>query len=103
MESLQATWSSLERLLSLHVAAMTVLGSVIIGVKHESPWLPATVVVTPMVAVLVTDAWKIVRLNRWMANAITVTAVVWSLRDFREMPSEEKLMAIGSMLCYLQI
>lgn len=99
----KATWSSLERSLSLHVAAMTMLAAVILGLRHETSWLPAIVAVTPIVTVFVTDAWKILQLNRWLANAITVVAVAWTLRNFLEIPSEEKLMAIGTMLCYLQI
>jgi hypothetical protein len=61
------------------------------------------VALTPVVTVFVTDAWKVVRLNRWVANTITVGAVAWTLRNFLEISSEEKLMAIGTMLCYLQI
>jgi protein-glutamine gamma-glutamyltransferase len=103
MFPVKPTWSSLERSLSLHVAAMTMLAAVILGLRHETSWLPAVVALTPLVTVFVTDAWKVVRLNRWVANTITVGAVAWTLRNFLEISSEEKLMAIGTMLCYLQI
>ena len=43
------------------------------------------------------------RLNRWLANLIAIVAVIWSLREFFDIASEEKLMAIANMLCYLQI
>jgi hypothetical protein len=102
-ESAKATWGPLERSLSLHVAALTMLAAVILGLRHETSWLPAVAALTPLATVLLTDAIKVVRLNRWLAHAITVVAVAWSLRNFLAVRSEEKLMAIGTMLCYLQI
>ena len=51
----------------------------------------------------VTDVLGWLRLNRWLANLIAIVAVIWSLREFFDIASEEKLMAIANMLCYLQI
>lgn len=79
------------------------LAAVILGLRHETSWLPAVVALTPLVTVLLTDALKIVRLNHWLGHVITVVAVAWSLRNFLAIRSEDKLMAIGTMLCYLQI
>jgi hypothetical protein len=93
----------LERSLSLHVAALTILGALIVGLRHESTWLPGLAAIAAVASIFLTDAWRLVQLNRWLANLITVAAVGWSLRDFLEISSEDKLMAIGSMLCYLQI
>src|SRR5439155_8341948 len=55
------------------------------------------------VAFVVTDVLGIVKLNRWLGNGIILLAVVWSLREFVRISPEEKLMAIASMLCYLQM
>jgi transglutaminase-like putative cysteine protease len=90
-------------MLAVYVAALTVLGALILGLRHDAPWLPAAAAVAAVCAVIVTDRWGVVRLNRWLANAITIVAVAWSLRDFWDLSSEAKLMAIGSMLCLLQI
>src|SRR4029077_14281753 len=90
-------------LLAAHVAALTVLGALIVGLRHEAPWLPALAAVAAACALVVTDWWGLLRLNRWLANGITIMAVAWSLRDFWDLSSEGKLMAIGSMLCLLQI
>jgi hypothetical protein len=89
--------------LSLSVGAMTVLGSIVIGLRHSEPWLPLLAAIVPAMSFLVTDVWKVARLNWWVANAITVLAVGWSLRSFLPLSSEEKLMAIASMICLLQI
>jgi len=103
MSAKENTSGQLERYLAVHVAGLTVLGAFILGLRHEMPWLPAAAAVAAGGAVVVTDWWGLVRLNRWLANAITIAAVVWSLRDFWQLSSEGKLMAIGSMLCLLQI
>src|SRR5687768_3728338 len=92
-----------ERAIQFHVAALCVLGAIFVGLRHELTVIPAMAAVAAVVAVLVTDNWGWIRLNRWLANAIIVVAVGWSLRDFLEISPEEKLMAIASMLCYIQI
>ena len=43
------------------------------------------------------------RLDRWLANGIILIAVLWSLRNFVQILPEEKLMAIATMLCCLQV
>ncbi len=93
----------LSRALSLSVGAMTVLGAIVIGLRHSEPWLPALAAIVPVISFLVTDVWKVARLNWWVANAVTVLAVGWSMRTFLRVSSEEKLMAIASMICLLQI
>lgn len=93
----------LERLLSIYTAGLSVVAALILSLRHDLPWLPAAAALAAALAVLVTDYWGVFRLNRWLANAVTIVAVVWSLRDFWQLSSEGKLMAIGSMLCLLQI
>src|SRR2546423_6318704 len=93
---------SLDRALELHIAALTILGAVFVG-RPEAAMVPAITALSAVVAVAVTDVMGWLRLNRWLANLIAVVAMGWSLRQFFEIASEEKLMAIANMLCYLQI
>jgi hypothetical protein len=95
------TW--LTRTLQLQVAALAVLGAIFVGARHETVSVPAVAAIAAVVAFLVTDVLGIVKLNRWLASGIILLAVVWSLREFVRISPEEKLMAIASMLCYLQI
>src|SRR5688572_7931693 len=93
----------LDRALQFHIAALAVLGAIFIGFSHELTMVAVLAAVAAVVAVLVTDLLGWVRLNRWVANGIIVLAVGWSLRDFIQISPEEKLMAIASMLCYVQM
>ena len=92
----------LDRALQLHIAALAILGAVFVG-RPEAPLVPAGTALSAVIAVGITDMLGWVRLNRWIANLIAIAAVAWSLRQFLEIASEEKLMAIANMLCCLQI
>jgi protein-glutamine gamma-glutamyltransferase len=93
----------LDRALQFHIAALAVLGAIFIGFSHELTMVAVMAAIAAVIAVLVTDLLGWVRLNRWLANGIIVFAVGWSLRDFIQISPEEKLMAIASMLCYVQV
>jgi protein-glutamine gamma-glutamyltransferase len=95
------TW--LNRALQLHVAALAVLGAIFVGSRHEAATLPAVAAIAAVVAFLVTDVLGLIKINRWLGSGIILLAVVWSLREFVRISPEEKLMAIASMLCYLQM
>src|SRR5262245_4339448 len=94
---------SFDRALQLHVAVLAILGAVFAGHGGESAFVPMLTALAAVAAVSLTDVLGWVRLNRWLANAVALVAVVWSLRQFFEIASEEKLMAIANMLCYLQM
>jgi transglutaminase-like putative cysteine protease len=94
---------SLDRALQLLIASLTILGAVFVGQGNEGAHVPAATAFAAVAAVAVTDVLGLVRLNRWLANLIAIVAVGWSLREFFQLASDEKLMAIANMLCYLQI
>src|SRR4029078_3341466 len=94
---------SLDRALQLHTAALALLGAVFVGHGGEAVFIPVATALAAVSAVALTDVLGWLRLNRWLANLIAIVAGVWSLRDIFDIASEEKLMAIANMLCYLQI
>jgi transglutaminase-like putative cysteine protease len=94
---------SLDRALQFHAAALAVFGAVFIGLGRESALAPALTALACLAAVAVADVLGWIRLHRWMANLLAIAAVVWSLRDFFQVASDEKLVAIANMLCYLQV
>src|SRR5262245_28147495 len=94
---------SLERALALHTAVMAILGAIFVGCGQDSVFVPAFAAVAAVTAFFVTDVWGRLRLKRWLANLVAIVAVAWSLREFFDIQSEQKLMAIADMLCYLQV
>jgi len=94
---------SLERSLQLHTAAMAALGVLFVGLGHDSPLIPGLLTLAIIAAVLLTDVFQWLRLNRLIANLIAVVAVLWSLKDFFLMASDGQLLAIANMLGYLQV
>lgn len=94
---------SLDRVLQLHTAALVIFGAVFVGHRQEAVLVPALAALAAVVSIGMTDVLHWFQLNRWAANTIAIIAVGWSLRDFLEIASEEKLLAIANMLCYLQM
>jgi protein-glutamine gamma-glutamyltransferase len=99
-----ASFHSIDRALQMHVAVLAALGAVFVGFRHETPAIPAAAAASAVIAFFLTDVLGIVRLNRWLGGGIILLAVGWSIREFliQDLP-EEKLMAIASMLCFLQV
>jgi protein-glutamine gamma-glutamyltransferase len=94
---------SLERTVALHITVMAILGAIFVGCGQEAIFVSAFTAVAAVAAFFVTDVWGRLRLKRWLANLLAIVAVAWSLREFFEIQSEQKLMAIADMLCYLQV
>jgi transglutaminase-like putative cysteine protease len=94
---------SSERILQLHTAALALAGAVFAATGHRSSPLPAALAVAAVASLFVADLLAWLRLNRIAANTLAVMAVIWSLRNFFDLDPDEQLLAIASMLCYLQI
>jgi transglutaminase-like putative cysteine protease len=94
---------SLERALQLHTAVLAALGVLFVGLGHENPLLPGLIVLAVLGAALVTDVFRLLCLNRWLANLLALVAVAWALKDFFLMSSDGQLLAIANMLGYLQV
>jgi hypothetical protein len=63
---------SLDRSLSLHTAALAILGAMFVGRGQESIFVPAVTVLAAVAAVIVTDSLGWLRLNRWLARPTTM-------------------------------
>jgi hypothetical protein len=95
---------SLERALQLNTTAMAVTGAVFLGLGHQHVAMPLVLAIGAVLALAVTDIWRWLLLNRWLANLIALAAVAWSLREFLAPPdSEQQLLAIANMLVCLQL
>jgi hypothetical protein len=92
-----------ERILQLHAAALVIWGAVFVSQGPGGVIVPSLAAVTAVAAIAITDFLGWIKLKRWLANLIVIAAVLWSLREFFDIVSEEKLVAIGNMLCYMQM
>lgn len=95
---------TLTRALQLNSAVLTLLacGVVALGQPAE-PLVPLLAAAVVLIALGVTDFRGWLRLPKSAANLVAVAAVVWSLSGFLDKASEEQLITIAHMLCYLQI
>jgi hypothetical protein len=93
----------LDRALQINTAALAVMGAVFLGLGHSSVFLPVALASAAVTSATLTGVFRWLRLNRIIANLAALAAVVWSLWNFLDYDSQEKLLAIADMLVYLQI
>ena len=93
----------LERIVQLHVAALAIMGAVLLGMGQGSPLLPLLAVFAAVTSVIFTDALHWFSLNRFVANLAALLALFFSLNDFFQPDTRAQLLAIANLLIYLQI
>jgi transglutaminase-like putative cysteine protease len=94
---------NIERWLQIHIVALCLLGSLFIALNTGDFAVPLGVLFAGCTAIAFTDMWKWFHLNRLLGNLAAVGAVVFALRNFLISGSEGQLLAIASLLVYLQI
>ncbi len=89
---------NIERVLQVHIAVMVGMGAVMIGISQRSPALPALVIFAAVSSVCFTDWLKWFSLNRILANAAAVLALIFSFGDYFDGAggSQDQLMAIAN-------
>ena len=94
----------LEHLLQINIAALVAMGALLLGMGEVNHVLPLLAVGSAVTSVLLTDFWKLVRLNTMVANIAGILAVIFCLSDFFEVDhKEEQLFAVANLLVYLQM
>lgn len=93
---------TLEFLLQISVASLTVLGTSLMGMGERDPYLPAVAALVAVSSVFLTDYKGWFRLNATIANVTGLVAVVAALQHLRSFGSDAWLMAIAHLLSYLQ-
>jgi hypothetical protein len=94
---------TVERLLQIHIATLTALGTLLLGMGQRNPILPVLAIFASVTSVIFTDSLRWFRLNRSLANIAALGAVLMSSIDFWTNASEQQLLAIANLLVYLQI
>ena len=93
----------LERIVQLHVAALAIMGAVLLGLGQRSSLLPLLAVFAAVTSVVFTDTLNWFHLNRFVANLAALMALFFSLNDFFQSDMRAQLLAIANLLIYLQI
>lgn len=93
----------LQRLLQINIATLAALGALLLGMGRRDPWLPLLVLLAAITSVWLTDVTGWFRLNRTVANAAALVAVVLSARELRYFGGDQQIFSITNLLIYLQL
>lgn len=95
---------NVERLVQFHIAALAILGAVLLGACQPQSTMPALVVFSAIASLIFTDILNWFRLNRIVANLAALVALSASVGDFLDPSSQQsQLLAIANLLIYLQV
>ncbi len=94
----------IERLLQINIAALTVVGTLLLGLGQRNPLLPVLSLFAAATSIYFTDILGWFRLHRVIANLAALAALFISMREFDVFGgnSASQLRAIANLLVYLQ-
>ena len=93
---------NVERLVQLHVLALSAIGALLLGMGQDGPLLPLLVVFAAVTSLIFTDRLNWFRLHWGVANVALLIAFL-SLSDFFDLDTRGQLLAIAKLLTYMQI
>lgn len=93
----------LERVLQVQIAALVILGTVMLGIAQQDASLPIAGCVVVPLALYLTDFTGRLRLRGWLANVVALIVVLTSLNELLRFDSQRQLLGIARLLSYLQI
>jgi hypothetical protein len=91
-----------ERWLQIHTAALTALGTLLLGMGEREATLPVLAVIVAVSSVYLTDVKGWLRLNTMAANVAGLVALAVTWRDWERYQSDSQLVAMTNLLIYLQ-
>lgn len=94
---------ALERLLTIGMVVLSVLGTLLLGMGQQDATLPLLVICASVTSVYFTDIRRWFALNHLAANVAALLAVAISLFDFSASDRNYQLLAIADLLVYLQV
>ncbi len=92
-----------ERLLQIHIAAMVLLGTVLLGMGERNQTLPIWMTAVTVAAFWLTDVRGLISLNRTLVNIGAVVALLLSLLGLRRFDGLTQVFVIANLLVYLQV
>ncbi len=91
-----------ERLLQISMAALTALGTLLLGMGERDLTLPVLAIIVAASSVYLTDVKAWLRLNTMGSNAAGLVALAVTWYDWEGYESDSQLLAMTNLLIYLQ-
>lgn len=91
-----------ERLLQISLAALTSLGTLLLGMGERNVTLPVLAVIVSVSSVYLTDIKGWLQLNTFVANVAGLIALAVTWRDWNNYAAEGQLLSLANLLIYLQ-
>jgi hypothetical protein len=92
-----------QRLLQINVAALVVLGAILLGMGQRSPGLPLGVLTAAVASIVLTDVTGWFKLNKLVTNLAAAAALGLAVWHLYRMQGLEQVLAFANLLVYLQI
>jgi hypothetical protein len=93
----------LERWLQISLAALSLLGTTLLGLAEGNSLAALVMLIAAPAAVLFSDSLGWIRLTRPLANLGALAAVGYTFFDFLRHGTQNQLLAIANLLLYLQL
>jgi protein-glutamine gamma-glutamyltransferase len=91
-----------ERLLQISLAALTALGTLLLGMGEHNITLPVLAIIVAVSSVYLTDVKGWLQLNTFVANVAGIIAGAITVRDWNVNAAEGHLLSLANLLIYLQ-
>ena len=93
----------LQYLLSLNVALLVSLATLLLSMGQQSPGKPLVVAAAALASVLLTDWSGGVRVNRTVAAVLAVAVVIFYFPSLISYQGEARILALADLLIYMQL
>ena len=93
----------LQRMLAINMASFAALGTILLGLGEQNPYLPVIAVLAAMAAVWLTDILGVFRVNRRVTNVAVMLAVLLSLWQLFQIRGSVQVIAIANLLAYVML
>ena len=94
--------NKLQRSVEYSILLLVLIGSVLLSASIGSYRLFFVALICSVTGFIVTDTFKLFRIQGWLANVVSIGILVLAMKDFFDADSSGKLIAVANLLVYLQ-
>ena len=93
---------NIKRLMQISLLTVVLISSVLLALSTNSLGLFLVALVCAVGGFVLTDLLKWFRIEGWLANVVSIAILILAMKDFFNVDSSGKLMAVSNLLVYLQ-